>query len=52
MPEPQKPKTATEAVEQARKGRPEPSNSVEFALAQIADELVRIRWLLEHKLGR
>lgn len=48
MPEPQKPKTVTEALDQARKGRPDPNNCVEVCLVQIADELLRIRWLLEH----
>jgi hypothetical protein len=47
MAEPRKPLTDTEAVEQARRGRPDPTNCAEFALAQIADELVRIRRLLE-----
>jgi hypothetical protein len=40
------PKTAEEAIAQARKERPEPTDHSQVVLGQIADALIGIRWAL------
>jgi hypothetical protein len=40
------PKTAEEAIAQARKERPDPTDYTQVVLGQIADALIGIRWAL------